>query len=222
MPAYQHQCRRENLMPLTPTQGTILAAIHALTAEHKYAPTLREIADRAGMASPSAVSRQIDRLVELGYVERQPGTPRSIRLARDITHAAASPNPENPVGAVLDAEHRVRQAERALSAARSEIGHSRQRGARWKAEVRAVRALHRPVPAHPRALLEAHAPDRECIECGRNVDVDPNRHHWDPESSSWRCTARGARSPMVCGHCRDHHGRPVPAPCPTIEAMNQT
>ncbi|SIO88521.1 hydroxymethylbilane synthase [Nocardiopsis sp. JB363] len=90
-------------MPLTPTQGTILAAIHALTAEHKYAPTLREIADRAGMASPSAVSRQIDRLVELGYVDRQPGTPRSIRLAHGLTRAAVPTRPEEAVGAVRDA-----------------------------------------------------------------------------------------------------------------------
>jgi DNA-binding Lrp family transcriptional regulator len=207
-------------MPLTPTQGTILAAIHTLTDEHKYAPTLREIADRVGMASVSAVSRQINRLVELGHVERQPGTPRSIRLAQSITHTAAPPSPEDPVGAVREADQRTRQAERALSAAQAEIGHSRRRGARWKAEAKAVRALHRAVPEHPRALLEAHTPDRECIECGRNVDLDTNRHHWDLDSSSWRCTARGARSPMVCGHCRDHHGRPVPAPCPTIEAMN--
>lgn len=69
-----------------------------------------------------------------------------------------------------------------LSAAQAEIGHSRQRGARWEVEVRAVRALHRTVPEHPRALPEAHTPDRECIECGRNVDI--NRHHWDLKSSS--------------------------------------
>ena len=129
-------------MPLTPTQGTILAAIHALTTEHKYAPTLREIADRAGMASASAVSRQTNRLDELGYVERQPGTPRSIRLAQSITHAAAPPSPEE----------------------------------------------------HPRALLEAHAADRECIECGRNVDLDTNRHHWD------LTRARGGAPPAAPAH----------------------
>lgn len=207
-------------MPLTPTQGTIVAAIRSLTAEHTRPPTLREIAHRAGLASPSTVSRQITRLTRLGYVTQQHGVARSIRLTERATPGAPT-DPADLIRAVENAEQRARQAERALSTARAEADRSRQRSTRWKAETTAVRELHRAVPDHPRALLEADDPDRECIECGRDVDADANRHHWDLESGSWRCTARGARSPMVCGHCRDSRGRPVPAPCPTLQAMDR-
>ncbi|OLT25318.1 hypothetical protein BJF83_23235 [Nocardiopsis sp. CNR-923] len=208
-------------MPLTARQGTILAAIRTLTAEEGHPPTLREIAERVGLSSTSAVSHNIEGLVQAGLVTHQKGVARSVHLTIQAT-PTASDDAADLIRAAEAAEQRAVEAERKLATTHAEIGRSRQRAQRWKAEAGAARTVHQPVPKHPRALLDTAGPDRECVECGADVDRDADRHHFDLETQSWRCTAHGAHSPMVCGHCRDSHGRPVPAPCPTIQAMDQT
>jgi DNA-binding IscR family transcriptional regulator len=207
-------------MPLSARQGTILAAIRKLTAEEGHPPTLREIADRVGLSSDSAVRHNIEGLVQAGLVTRQGGVARSVRLTAQAAPTAPVDSADL-VRAAEAAEQRASEAERKLATTRAEIGRSRERAKRWKAETQAARAVHQPVPEHPRALLDVTDPDRECVECGGDVDRDADRHYFDLESESWRCTAHGGLSPMVCGHCRDVRGRPVPFPCPTIRAMDQ-
>lgn len=73
---------------LTVTQGTILAAIRALTAEIGHSPTLREIGERSGLSSASTVSHHIRTLTEYGHLHYTPNIPRSIRLtSRDSVPA---------------------------------------------------------------------------------------------------------------------------------------
>lgn len=199
---------------LTATQGAILHAIKALTQEKGHAPSQREIGARAGLSSPSAtVARHLRQLASYGLVSHQPGVPRSIRLIE----AAAGATPEVlPDLAALtrtarDGEQRARRAEEALTTARAKERRAQVRADRYHAQVRAVRALHTPVREHPRALLDPHAPDTACIECGRDVFTDLRRHTFDTATETWRCTARASRSPQGCPTCRDERGRRVVA-----------
>lgn len=67
--------------PLTFRQQQILNFLRRFVAEHRYAPTLREIGAAVGVSSPSSVAYQIDALEQRGFLEQgEPGTVRSIRL----------------------------------------------------------------------------------------------------------------------------------------------
>jgi repressor LexA len=65
---------------LTDAQGRVLQAVADHLAAHGYAPTLREIAAAAGLASPSTVLYHLNRLAELGQLRRDPGLPRALVL----------------------------------------------------------------------------------------------------------------------------------------------
>ncbi|MFY7068945.1 hypothetical protein ACOQFV_24070 [Nocardiopsis changdeensis] len=209
---------------LTAPQSTVLHAIAALTQEMGHAPTLREIGARAGLASASSVTHHVRALERLGMITRNPRAPRSVRL---VGAAATAPVKDLPDLVALtrtahDAEQRTRAAESELSTLRTQAARARTRAERLERQVKTVRALHKPVPEHPRALLDPHGSDTECIACGRDVFTDQRRHHFDLLTETWRCTARGARSPMVCPVCRDGQGRRLAAPCPTFQAVDPT
>ena len=55
---------------LTARQRRIVEVMRDCMRRHGYPPTLREIAEAAGLASTSSVSHQLSRLEELGYVSR--------------------------------------------------------------------------------------------------------------------------------------------------------
>jgi DNA-binding Lrp family transcriptional regulator len=63
----------------TPTQGRYLAFIHAYTQLHGYPPSESEIA-AAICVSPPSVNQMVKTLEKRGLIDRQPGTPRSIRI----------------------------------------------------------------------------------------------------------------------------------------------
>lgn len=65
---------------LTDTQSRVLQAISEHLAVHGYAPTFREIAAAAGLASPSTVLHHLGRLEALGLIRRDPGLPRALVL----------------------------------------------------------------------------------------------------------------------------------------------
>jgi repressor LexA len=65
---------------LTWRQQRILQAIAEFARRRGYAPTLREIGEAAGLASASSVSYQLSVLQRRGYLQRDPGRPRTVEL----------------------------------------------------------------------------------------------------------------------------------------------
>ncbi len=65
---------------LTWRQQRILQAIADFARRRRYAPSLREIGEAAGLASTSSVSYQLSVLQRRGYLRRVPGRPRTIEL----------------------------------------------------------------------------------------------------------------------------------------------
>lgn len=62
---------------LTPRQRQILQVIKTAMKDRGYPPTLREIGEAAGLASPSSVSHHLAVLEERGHLERTAGLPRT-------------------------------------------------------------------------------------------------------------------------------------------------
>lgn len=70
-------------------QQAILEAIAASIAERGYAPTMRELAQRVGLASPSSVKHQLDVLQERGLIERDAHSPRAITINSEVFSQAS-------------------------------------------------------------------------------------------------------------------------------------
>ena len=72
---------------LTPRQRRILELIHLAVNTRGYPPTIREIGEAAGLASPSSVSHQLRALEAKGYLRRDPHRPRAmeVRLPESIS-----------------------------------------------------------------------------------------------------------------------------------------
>ncbi|MFC2609796.1 MAG: transcriptional repressor LexA, partial [Peptidiphaga gingivicola] len=58
----------------------MLNALRSELLKNRYAPTIREIADRCGFSSTSSVKYQLDALEDKGYIVRDPRRPRTILL----------------------------------------------------------------------------------------------------------------------------------------------
>lgn len=65
---------------LTEKQEQILAFILDCVEARKAAPTIREIADRFGYASPGSVQRHLDALAKKQFIRRRKGMSRGIEL----------------------------------------------------------------------------------------------------------------------------------------------
>jgi repressor LexA len=66
---------------LSTRQTKILDFIEKFINEHGYPPTIREIGEAVGIASTSVVNYNLNKLVERGYIEREPEVSRGLRLA---------------------------------------------------------------------------------------------------------------------------------------------
>lgn len=66
---------------LTTRQHETLDALRALVAAHGHAPTVRELADELGLASPSSALERLRQLEELGVISRGGGQARVLRFA---------------------------------------------------------------------------------------------------------------------------------------------
>lgn len=66
--------------PLTPRQKAIYDFIRDYTDEHTYPPSVREIGDAVGLASPSTVHMHLKVLESHGYINRDPKKPRTIEV----------------------------------------------------------------------------------------------------------------------------------------------
>jgi repressor LexA len=65
---------------LSVRQQQILTMIREWVGRKGYPPTMREIASAVGLASPSSVAHQLDRLEELGYIRRDARGSRAVDI----------------------------------------------------------------------------------------------------------------------------------------------
>ena len=74
------QATTELSQALTPRQQAVLGLVVEYVARHGYSPTIRDIQREAGISSTSVVDYTLDALQAAGYLQRTPGTSRSIVL----------------------------------------------------------------------------------------------------------------------------------------------
>ncbi|MDO5083453.1 MAG: transcriptional repressor LexA [Arachnia propionica] len=63
---------------LTPRQRLLLKLIRDAVANEGYPPSMRELAERAGLASTSSVAYQLKTLERAGFIRRDPNRPRAM------------------------------------------------------------------------------------------------------------------------------------------------
>ena len=66
------------------TQQRILYAIQQYIDEHNYPPSVREIGEMVGLASPSTVHGHLFRLQRKGLIEWEPTRPRTLRVKHHV------------------------------------------------------------------------------------------------------------------------------------------
>jgi len=77
---------------LTPRQRRVLETIRDSVERRGYPPSMREIGEAAGLASPSSVSHQLAALERKGFLRRDPHRPRAIEVvAPDAPAPAVEP-----------------------------------------------------------------------------------------------------------------------------------
>ncbi len=76
---------------LTMRQREIYDFIVRYLDEHGYPPTVREMGEAVGLASPSTVHAHLANLERAGYLRRDPTKPRAIELVNRKRPGAASP-----------------------------------------------------------------------------------------------------------------------------------
>jgi len=101
---------------LTGRQQEIWTFLTKYVDEHGYPPTVREIGEAVGLASPSTVHAHLANLERAGLIKRDPTKPRALELRRDPKPQVAQPAAdvhrlplvgEIAAGGPLLAEHNV-------------------------------------------------------------------------------------------------------------------
>jgi repressor LexA len=80
---WNHLCMSKKTSPageLTARQVAILDFIKTSTESQGYAPSMREIGDAAGLASPASVKYQLDILTEKGFIRRDENRGRAMEV----------------------------------------------------------------------------------------------------------------------------------------------
>ncbi|MGD7731402.1 transcriptional repressor LexA [Propionibacteriaceae bacterium G57] len=90
---------------LTPRQRRILEVIRDAVAAHGYPPSIREMGEAVGLASPSSVSHQLKTLETKGFLRRDPKRPRAleVQLPPSLALTAAPPRP-HPIAAKAETQ----------------------------------------------------------------------------------------------------------------------
>lgn len=65
---------------MTKLQEQIYEFLKEAILENGYPPSVREIAKSVGLSSPSSAQSQLNKLIEMGYISRDPNSPRSILI----------------------------------------------------------------------------------------------------------------------------------------------
>ncbi len=76
---------------LTPRQRRVLETIRSSVEARGYPPTMREIGEAVGLASPSSVKHQLTTLERKGYLRRDPNRPRAIEVVDPEAPATGTP-----------------------------------------------------------------------------------------------------------------------------------
>jgi repressor LexA len=71
---------RQRRKGLSDRQKKILEVVQSFQKENGYPPAIREICDLANISSTSVVNYYLDQLEDMGYIERDEGVSRGIRL----------------------------------------------------------------------------------------------------------------------------------------------
>lgn len=71
---------RQRRKGLSPRQKKILEVIHTFQTRSGYPPAIREICEQASISSTSVVNYYLDQLEEMGFIQRDQGVSRGIRL----------------------------------------------------------------------------------------------------------------------------------------------
>ena len=85
---------------LTPRQQQILHLLRQRAAEGLSVPSVREIARSIGLSSPSSVQHQLNILIEKGFLEKETGCARTLRLSEDA--APVAPGASAPIADASD------------------------------------------------------------------------------------------------------------------------
>lgn len=81
---------------LTARQRRILEVIREAVATRGYPPSVRELGERIGLASPSSVSYQLKILEEKGFLRRDPNRPRAIEVIIPSGEQGSTLHPATP------------------------------------------------------------------------------------------------------------------------------
>lgn len=81
---------------LTPRQRLLLKLIQDAVANDGYPPSMRELAERAGLASTSSVAYQLKTLERAGFIRRDPNRPRAMVVTLPETIAPEQPTSSLP------------------------------------------------------------------------------------------------------------------------------
>ncbi|MFI2294279.1 transcriptional repressor LexA [Isoptericola sp. NPDC019571] len=101
---------------LTPRQRRVLETIRSSVEARGYPPTMREIGEAVGLASPSSVKHQLTTLERKGYLRRDPNRPRAIEVvdpeapAIDRSAPEADPAPGYVAGSLAASDAQPAQA----------------------------------------------------------------------------------------------------------------
>ena len=101
---------RETGDGLTVRQRRVLEVIRNSVDRRGYPPSMREIGDAVGLASPSSVSHQLNALVAKGYLRRDPNRPRALEIvspdatADEVGYRSGGVEPLRPRGDHYDTE----------------------------------------------------------------------------------------------------------------------
>jgi repressor LexA len=85
---------------LTERQREIYDFVVRYADRHGYPPTVREIGEAVGLASPSTVHAHLANLERAGYLKRDPTKPRALELVKRGREAAASTGVAHEAGDV--------------------------------------------------------------------------------------------------------------------------
>ena len=81
---------RQKSKTLSERQKRILVVLEKFQEENGFPPSIREICDRASISSTSVVNYYLERLQEMGYIERESKVSRGIRLIKPLTRASGA------------------------------------------------------------------------------------------------------------------------------------
>jgi repressor LexA len=82
---------RKRRKGLSDRQVRILEVLDSFQKKNGYPPSIRQICDKASISSTSVVNYYLDQLEEIGYIERDQGVSRGIRLVLQSSGEAYGP-----------------------------------------------------------------------------------------------------------------------------------